>query len=233
MRRLFPFIVLGLSLPAWAGKKKDAPVAPPPETPVAPADAPAVEAPPEPEPEPAPLAANADFVATFTFMDGTTRKGHVSTVERGVDRFAETGWTDAANKVTLTLEGGGTEIESAWKDVRSIDIKYAPVTDADCQFDTTFSPTMYMCVLRNTPTVKTADGKTWVGANMHHWRFHLDGQDAVEFYVTKLPARRQEGAEADLRDAGVENAALYGELQADLSALIKGKAVARLTIAPP
>ncbi len=230
MRRFLVVATLLIGQAAWA-KKPPAPA--PAPAPVAPPAAPAVA--PEPEPEPAPPAAtspNADFQATLFHADGTSTKGHVIRVDRGSDRYAQDGWTDAPAKLTVTLEGGGTEIESAWKDIRQIDIKYAPLTDADCQFDTSFTPTMYLCVLKSTPTTKTADGKTWTAASLHKWKFSFEGGTTEEFYIYKLPALQQEPEEANLKDGGVENTQLYATLQANLSAMMKGKAVTKVVITP-
>lgn len=229
MRFLVPLLLL--STPAFA-KKPEPPAPPPaPAAPAAPVPAPTPPSVEEPQPQ-APAARNADFQAVLTHADGTVTKGRVVRVERGADRYALNGWTDAANKLTVTLEGGGTEIEAAWKDIRQIDLKYAPMTDVDCQFDTSFTPTLYLCVLKSVPTVKTADGKTWTAASLHKWRFSFEGDSNAEFYVYKLPALQQELEEASLKEGGVENASLYAELQASLAAQIKGKALTRIVITP-
>jgi hypothetical protein len=229
MRTVVP---LALLLPAMAQAKK--PEAPPEQPPSAPVAAPP-SADPEPEPEPVPeppAAPNTSFQAVITHADGSVTRGHVVRVTRGTDRYALDGWTDTASKLTVTLEGGGTEIEASWKDIRSIDIKYAPITDVDCQFDTSFTPTLYLCVLKGTPTVKTADGKTWQAASLHKWRFGFEGGSEVDFYAYKLPALKQEPEEASLKDGGIENTALYAELQKELSAMVKGKAVTKIVITP-
>lgn len=193
----------------------------PPETAATPAPEPAPEvAKPTPEPEPIPevtkpepSAPNADFNATLTFGDSRTVSGHVIRVERGDDWYAEKGWTDRDIKLTVTLEGNGTEIEAAWSDVSTVNVGYGSRSDIDCTYDSAFLPWMYMCVLRTTTKVKTTDGKAWAANGRHKWRFTFENGDVEEFHIYKLPAREQDSRTPEPGQEMPENAALYGELQ--------------------
>lgn len=204
----------------FAGKKDKKKAAEPP--PAAEAPAPAPEPTPAPEPEPAPeaapaeKAANADFKATVTFADGTTKAGHVKRVERGDDWYAERGWVDDANKLTVNLQGNGTEVDKAWTDIASIDVKYGGKGDIDCTYESEYTPWMYSCLLRSTTTVKTTDGKTWQSGSKHKWRFVFDDGSTAEFYIYKLPAREQDSQQVELDTTNPENYELYGKLQAQL-----------------
>jgi hypothetical protein len=177
-----------------------------------------------------PVEKNADLTVALTFADGRKVEGHVIRIERGQDWYAEQGWVDSAAKLTLPLEGGGTEVERAWGDIRTIDVKYGGKTDVDCMYESEFTPWMYSCTLQTTATVKTADGKTWTGISRHKWRFVFDDGRTEEFFVKKLPMRRQE--EATEERAGTENHQLYAALQSELWTQAQ-KAVTKIEIKPP
>jgi len=184
---------------------------------------------PEPEPE---LPSNADFNATVSHADGTTTAGHVKRVERSEGWYGEKGWTDKAAKITVTLEGNGTEIESEWKDIKSVSIKYGSKADIDCQFDSEYTPIMYMCVLQSTGTVSHSDGKTWTAGNRHKWRFHFDDGTVEEFWIKKLPEREQESGTAEIGDGSEQNYELYEKLQKQVLDRAGSSAVTNIEITP-
>jgi hypothetical protein len=161
---------------------------------------------PEPEPAPAP---NANFKATMKFADGRTQSGRVTRVERGDDWFAEDGWVDTEAKLTVTVEGAGTEKEVPWTEIASVTIQYGNKDQVDCQYDSGFTPWMYMCVLRTTPTVRTTDGKSWKAVTRYKWKLTFDDGTNEEFYLHKLPERQQDTRSPDEG----ENYAVYGDLQ--------------------
>ncbi|MEQ1508091.1 MAG: hypothetical protein ABMB14_38030, partial [Myxococcota bacterium] len=194
---------------------------------------------PEPEPEPAPADIppaqrphNADFGAAITFADGSSQKGKVVRVERTVDWYGDQGWSDAEGDLKLTLEGGGTEVDVPWSDIRQIDITYGSPTDVDCTYDSAFEPAMYMCVLKTTTKVKTKDAKVWDGADRHKWLFVFESGEAPEFWIAKLPERQQEAAVPELGTVE-ENTKLYEELQARITKTRVGKVPKSITITVP
>lgn len=201
-----------------AGKKKD-PAPPPPPPPVA---APAPE--PEPEPEPAPPARNADFKASITHADGSVKSGHVVRIERGQDRYADDGWLDSGPKLAVSLESAGAEVDRPWTDIVSIDLKYGAKADIDCTYDSSFTPWMYICTLKTTSTAKTIDGKTYAAVSRYKWRFTFEDGSTEEFFVSRLPARKQDPGPSDF-----ENTAMYVELQPAVLAEA-AKAVTRIAI---
>ncbi len=185
----------------------------------------------EPEPEPE-LPSNADFNATITHADGSTAKGHVKRVERSEGWYGEKGWTDKAVKLTVTLEGNGTEIEAEWKDIKTVGVKYGSVDDIDCQFDSEYTPIMYMCVLKSTGTVSHADGKTWTAGSRHKWRFTFNDGRVEEFWIKKLPEREQEAGNAEIGDGSEQNFALYEKLQKRVAEKARTSAVTKIEITP-
>ena len=179
--------------------------------------------PPPPEP-------NADFQATFVFADGTTKNGKVIRIERGSDWYAEDGWVDSTSKLTLSLESGDTAEDVTWQQVGSIDIRYGRASDVDCQYDSTFNPWMYMCVLKSTPTIRTADGKSWTTTARHKWKFTFADDSEVAFYLYKLPNREQDTEEVGFGDSDRQNFDLYKKLQDGLMQQVKTKALTKLKI---
>ncbi|MFK7929907.1 MAG: hypothetical protein AB8H79_17065 [Myxococcota bacterium] len=226
MRLLIPSL-LALALVAGCGKKKPveaAVAAVTPEVPAAPAPPPE----PEPEPEPEPPKSNADFTATFTMADGTTKSGKVTRVERGLDWYAEDGWTDDADDLVVSLESGNDLVEKPWEEVDTVNIAYGNRDGIDCQYDSGFTPWMYMCVLRTTTKAKTVDGKSWALTTRNRWKFTFSDGSDVDFYVYKLPERQQDDKTMGLDS--VENYDLYGTLQAKVMETAKGSAVVKIDI---
>lgn len=228
-------IALALSLAACGSKKTPTPAAEQPAPAVAEQPAPAAPVHPSQRPPEEPMEkvapSNASFVAVITKADGTSVKGNVRRVERGEDWYAEKGWTDRPVKLTVTLEGGGTEIEADWKDIRTVAIEYGGKSDIDCQFDSSFTPVMYMCVLKSTTTVTTADGTEYKAAGRHKWRFEFTSGKAEEFYIYKLPRREQEEAVPSLGTTE-ENTDLYVKLQKELLIEVGSSAITRIDITP-
>ena len=218
------------------GKKGGpAPVASEPPPVAAPAPAPVSAPEPEPAAAEAPPSArphNVDFGATIVFADGSSEKGKVVRVERTEDWFGDSGWTDAENKLGVTLEGGGTEIVSSWGDIRQVDVGYGDKDDVDCSYDSSFTPTMYICTLRTTTKVKTKDGKVWDAADRHKWLFVFESGAAHEFWISKLSIRRQEEEVPSLGTV-TENTELYATLQKDLLVDKTGKVPKSITITAP
>jgi hypothetical protein len=216
-----------------AEAKPKKPEDPPPPPPAAePPPPPVVE--PEPLPEPAPAAApapNADLKVVITHADGTSKSGRVTRIERGEDWFAENGWVDTPPKLTITLASGGTEVDKTWNDIASIDVKYAAKTEVDCVYDSNFTPWMYMCTLPTTSTAKTKDGKTWSVDQRHKWRFTFDDGSTEEFYLFKLPVRKQDSEEVSFDAANSENRAMYADLQAEVQRQA-ARAVTKVTVSP-
>ncbi len=232
--------VTALFLVMGCGKKSTPEPAAAPEPPAA---APAPPPAPEPEPEPEPPTetavrppeerpSNVDLMATVTFADGQVTKGHLVRVERSEDWFAEEGWTDKPVKLTVTLEGNGTEIEAPWSDIRSIDVAYGGKSDVNCSYDSSYTPAMYECVLKTTATARLADGKSWTVVGRHKWRFVFESGDVEEFYVHKLPNRRQEEEVPELGETS-HNTELELALRNELIEMRSGHVPTKITIQPP
>jgi hypothetical protein len=175
---------------------------------------------------------NADFTVAITYADGSSDKGKVVRVERSEDWYGDDGFGDG--DLNLTLEGNGTEKQVPWTEIARVDITYGGLEEVDCSYDSAYDPAMYMCVLRTTSKAKTRDGKTWDVAVRHKWRFVLEGGGLAEFWVYKLPARRQEepGAESGL-NATEQETRLYDELQKELLAMKVAKVPKTITITVP
>lgn len=229
MRRFVP--ILFLALIAAKGGKKGEP-APAPEPTPAPAPAPVEEAPPAEAPPAEPEAVrNADFNATLTYADGSTKGGHVKGVERTTDFYGDEGWTTEEGKLKLTVEAAGTEKQVAWKDVKSISITPGKITDdVDCTYSSDFTPWMYECTLRTTAAVTLKDGSKGEITNRHMWRFTLDDGTKVEFSVYKYVAREQDSKVVEFGDESTENFALYTRLQDKLRSDVKTALVKTITI---
>jgi hypothetical protein len=215
-----------LVVAAGCGKKSTpAPAAPP--TPAAVAPEPEPEPEPEEPAEPEAPPSNASFSATLTHANGSTIQGKVVRVERGDDWYAEDGWIDTAGKLKLAVESGSTMDDRGWDQIATIDIKYGGRDALDCQYDSAFTPWMYMCVLRTTSTAKDSSGKSWSVTTRNKWKFTFADGNEVEFYVHKLPVRRQDDKSMGLDS--VENYDLYGELQAEAMEMAKS-AVTKIVI---
>lgn len=202
-----------------------APPPPPPPPPAEPA--------PEPMEDPAVSGSrpNADFTAAITFANAQQVKAQVVRIERSEDWYGEKGWTAEASKLTVTLEGGGTEIEAAWTDISRIDITYKEKADIDCQYDSSYTPTMYMCVLPTTTKVKTKDGKMWEAASLHKWRFTFADGQKEEFWIKKVTVREQEEEVPSLGTV-TENTELYLRLQNELMAMKAGRVPTSILVFP-
>ncbi|MFT7517942.1 MAG: hypothetical protein ACI9MC_000066 [Kiritimatiellia bacterium] len=229
MRWLSCVMVFGAVVSACGEKKMQVAPAVPAATvvePVAPAPPPepVVEEPSEPEPP----ASNADFQAELTMANGIKVSGHVVRVERGVDRYAEDGWTDAASKLTVELESGSDIMDADWDSLKSVSIRFKARGDVDCVYESDFSPWMYMCTMPTTSTALVADGKSWGITSRHKWRFSFDDGSTQEFYIYKIPVRGQDTVSAGLDT--VENYELYAQLQADVMTLIKADVVTGIKI---
>ncbi len=216
-----------------AGKKKNVE---PPAEPVPAADAApeAVEAAPEPAPEAKVVVEkNADFNAKLTFVDGQVAEGHVIRVERSEDWFAERGWTDKEMKLTVTVEGNGTEKDLPWTDIKSMDISYDGAGAVDCTYDSEFTPIMYMCVMKTHSKVAIAEGGTWSTAGRHKWKFTFEDGNSEEFWIYKINAREQEAGVATINDDSGQDTALYQKLQKQVAEDAKGHVVKRIEITAP
>lgn len=231
-RPLLPLLFLSL-VAAKGGKKgkEEAPPPPPPEPP--PAAAPAAEPAPPPEvvPEPPKAVKNVDLGITVTYMDGTSKAGKVTGIERTVDFYGDEGWTAEEGKIKLTVEGGGTEKQVAWKDVKSLTIAPGKIPDdVDCTYSSDFNPWMYECTLRTTVTAVMKDGTKGNVTNRHKWRFSYDDGSQVELSVYKYTVREPDDRELQFGDEATENFGLYTKLQDKLRAdaktvVVKGIAV--------
>ena len=193
----------------------------PPEPAAAEPDPAPVVAEPEPEPEPPPPPPppepNADINVTFTFTDGSSKSGHVKRIERSTDWFAEKGWEDSDNKLTVELEGAGTLIESSWSEIASVTVLPGKVPgDVDCTYSSEYTPWMYTCELRSPTKAKTTDGKAWTVNTRHKWLFTFDDDSTVEFYMVKYPTRMQDSERVSLDDDQGENYDMYSQLQDQL-----------------
>jgi hypothetical protein len=137
-------------------------------------------------------------------------QGRVVRVERGQDWYAEEGWLDTPNKLTLTLEGNGTALDAPWPDITSVHIRYGGTDEIDCQYDSRYTPYMYMCVLRTRSSATTTDGRTWEVSSRHRWRFTFEDGTEAEFFANKLPVREQDVPRPGMAS---ENHEMYRRLQ--------------------
>jgi hypothetical protein len=225
-------MALVLLVTAGCGGKKPTPEAPTP----APAPMPAAPAPaPEPEPEPAPevRGPNTDFNVAITWADGSSSKGHVTRVERTSDWFGDEGWTGDPDKIKVTLEGGGTEIEAPWTDIQQVDITYGTKADLNCSYDSNATPTMYICDLKTTTKVKTKDGKTWDAVDRHKWRFVTESGEEHAFWIYKLPARKQEEKVPEIGSPETDTTPIYAALEQEINTMKTGKVPKTITVVAP
>jgi hypothetical protein len=187
------------------------------------------------EPAAAPAGeSNADLNVKLTKGDGSVVEGHVVRVERSNDWYAEKDWTDNKYKLTVTLEDGDTEIEKDWKDLKSVEIATQGRSGIDCTFDSSFTPMMYTCTMRTTPTTVGVDGKKYKAVVRHKWRFTFqDGKQEV-FWLYKLPERQQETSVAEMGDGSTQDFSLYQTLQDKLMERVKSAAfVQKIEISAP
>ncbi len=87
-----------------------------------------------------------------------------------------------------------------------------------------------MCVLKSTPTIRTADGKSWTTTARHKWKFTFADDSEVAFYLYKLPNREQDTEEVGFGDSDRQNFDLYKKLQDGLMQQVKTKALTKLKI---
>lgn len=233
LRLLFPLLFLSL-VAAKGGKKKKEEAPPEPAPTPAAAPAPVEEAPPPAEeapPEPPKAVKNADVGITVTYADGTSKSGKVTGIERTVDFYGDEGWTSEEGKIKLTVEGGGTEKQVAWKDVKSLTVTPGKMPDeVDCSYSSDFSPWMYECTLRTTVTAVMKDGSKGNVTNRHKWRFSYDDGSQVELSVFKYTVREPDDRELEFGDENTENFALYTKLQDKLRADAKTVLVKSITV---
>ena len=134
-------------------------------------------------------------------------------------------------KLTVTLATEGTEIEAPWSDVRAIDITYGAKADVNCSYDSSYTPVMYECVLDTTPTATLADGKKLKVVGRHKWRFVFASGDVEEFWIHKLPNRRQEEGVPSLGETS-HNTELELALRSELIQMRSGHVPTRISIQP-
>ena len=154
-------------------------------------------------------------------------------VERSEDWYAEDGWTDRAMKLTVTVEGNGTEKEVPWNEIQSVDVSFGGKGDIDCTYDSNYTPLMWMCTLKTTGKVTLKDGSTWTAAGRHKWKFIFDDGSEAEFWIYKLPERQQEDPAKTQSLNETVNADLQIALQDRVMAAAKSSAVTRVRISAP
>lgn len=224
------FSLFSLILLTSACGKKSVPAPEPPPTPAA------TQPPPEPEPvpeaeldeEPPAPVNNVSFEVEITKVDGTSMSKRAARLERGIDWYAEDGWTSSEKDLMLGLESDSDMKDVPWTEVASIEITYGSKGDIDCMYDSNFTPWMYMCTLKTTPTAKLTDGSSWRVTSRHQWRLTFDDESSESFYIFKLPARQQDAEAASLEST--ENYQLYGTLQAEVLQAAKGAVVKTITL---
>jgi hypothetical protein len=210
-------IVLALTLTACGPKEAlPAPAAEAPP-PVEEAPAPAVVEPPPPPPE----VLNADFTVSMTAADGSQVSGHVKRVERGESTYGES-WTTEEKNLKFYVEGNGEYKKITWTDVKRISISVPNVKDFDCLYSSEYSPWMYECSVKLKSTVTTKDGKSYIADSGHKWKFVTDDDAEHTFWLKKHYARKQDEKVVDLEVTDPQNYTLYGELQTQLRAEMKG-----------
>jgi hypothetical protein len=221
--------LLAMTLVAFGGKKKkNAAEVPPPEPAV---EAPVIEpiAPVEPPP-PAPPAKNADFSVTIAHTGGASTVGHVYRVERAEDIYGDKGWTDEAKKLLFYVEGTGEYKKIAWSDVNRITIRVKDVKDQSCVYSSDYSPWMYECSVKLTSSLTTKGGKTYTADSGHKWRFFLDDDKEVEFWLKRHYSREQDSEVVGLDHGNPENYELYGKLQQQLKDEVKSGLINSITV---
>jgi hypothetical protein len=184
-----------------------------------------VEAPPPPPPE----VKNADFQVTLTARDGTIVSGHVKRIERGDDTYGES-WTTEEKKLEFYVEGNGEYKKISWSDVKRINISIPNTKDFDCLYSSGYSPWMYECSVKLKSTVTTKDGKSYLADSGHKWKFVTDDDAEHDFWLRKHYCREQDEKVVELDVTNPENYALYGKLQTQLRADMKGSLTKSISI---
>ncbi len=208
-----------------------------PKVPVAAVPAtPATAAPAAPEPPPEPAAPaeirNADFTVAITRANGTNVNGHVKRIERSANFLGDDEWSTETADLKLAAEGPGTYVKLTWNDVKSIAVKPSPATvdNMSCTYSSDYNPWMYECTIKTPSTVNTKDGKSLTVDSGHKWKFVLDDDTEIEFWLKKHIAWEQDSEEVTLSTTNPENPALYGKLQQRLKAEAKGDLVVKIEI---
>jgi hypothetical protein len=208
-------LIVALAL-IGCGPKEAPPVAPAEANPP-PAPEPVVEAPPPPPPE----VKNADLQVSLTASDGTKVSGHVKRIERGESTYGES-WTTEEKDLKFYVEGKGEYKKISWSEVKRIAISIPNVKDFDCLYSSEYSPWMYECSVKLKSVVTTKDGKSYLADSGHKWKFVTDDDAEHEFWLKKHYSREQDSKVVDLDVTNPENYALYGKLQTQLRAEMKG-----------
>ncbi len=226
-------LIAFLLVPAFSFAK---PKAPEP----APAPAPAPSPAPAPEPAPAPAevppppmgthANNMSLNVTITRADGSSKSMHVKGVERATDFYGDQGWTTDAAELKIPVALAKGEKMAAWTEVKSISIVPGKMPDdVDCTYSSDFNPFMYECSIRTTTTIVLKDGTKGAVDIRNKWRFTLDDNTEVEFYLLKHTQRMQSEAAAGGGDQE-EDMGMYTKLQQALREDLKSTLVKGITV---
>lgn len=229
MRKLAPIFFL-LLLGAKGSKKNEttAPTPTPEPAPAAPAEP---EPPPPAEPAAPKVVSNASLMVTMTFMDGTTRTGKVTGVEKATDYYGDEGWATEDSKLKVAVEVGTTEKYVGWSEIKSITITPGKVPDeVDCTYSSDFNPWMYECTLKTTAAIVLKDGTKGTTSTRSQWRFTFEDGSQVNFFLYKQLARQQDTRELQFGEDVPENVELYTQLQDTLRTDTKGKMVKSITV---
>jgi len=222
-------VLLAMTLVAFGGKKKKQAEEPAPAEETVEAPAPEPEPMAEPPPPPPP-AKNADFNISLTRAGGEAITGHVFRIERGIDTYGDKGWTDAEKDLKFYVEGNGEYKKIPWSDVKRVSLKVKDSKDTSCVYSSDYSPWMYECSVKLTPTLTTKDGKTYMADTGHKWRFFLDGGQEVEFWLKRHYAREQDTEVVGLDQGNPENHELYGKLQQQLREEVKTVVITSINV---
>ena len=155
---------------------------------------------------------NADFRVVITNADGSTTSGHVVRVERGIDFYAISGFTDSERKTTVSLTGDAGSRDANWSDIQVIDIAYETDSSAvSCTYDSSVTPWAYICTLPSETNATTTDGERFEVTTRNVWRFTFASGETTELYLSKLPVRRPDMSGSGRRTS--ENPQMYVELR--------------------
>ncbi len=190
-----------------------------------------VPAPEEPAPPPMDVhAKNMSLNVSITRADGSSRTAHVKGVERASDFHGDSGWTQDDGELKIAVETAKGGRSAAWSEVKSITIVPGKMPDdVDCSYSSDFNPFMYECSLRTTSTVVLKDGTKGTVDIRNKWRFTLDDNSEIEFYLLKHTQRMQAEPAAGGGDQE-EDAGMYTKLQQALRDDVKGSLVKGITV---
>ena len=214
---------------ACGEKKTDVEVATPPPAPVeevvdAPVEElaePVEESLPEPEPKPEP---NADFNATLTYSDGTTKSGHVIRVEASSDSYGMKDWLDSESRLTIFAEAGSTAKDLAWSEIKAVSVN-PKSNDINCVYESDWTPWLYVCTKKTTTSLIDTDGKKWSANATNKWRFYFDDDSETEFWIQNIRAMQQDTVEVQLGMDAYENPDLYSQLRNEVTEIVYVKSV--------